>query len=230
MNTVRGSSWIACLGVVFAAASEARAADRAVPVSVTRFNQKTEHVLEGCSRWDYNGQDQLRTVLESELSSKPGLKVLERESVREMVEQEYGLPYADRASLPRKGRMLSARYAITGGITEQGVCEEGSADGVELGGIVGLLGGPSGVGLGVGTRHGKSRVKLTANLVRVETGEVIRSFTATSEVAEGGVSVGASYHGIGASHKQRNAPPIERATNQALADLAGQISDYLSRE
>lgn len=198
-------------------------------ITVTRFDQETGHLrLSDCRTWDYSQQDQLRTVLEGELSDQ-GLKVLERRSIRVLYEDEHQMENLNDSTKPRKKRFLSAQYAVVGSIVELGICEEGSDSGVQLGGVIGLLGGPGGADLEVGKKRWVSKVKLRAQLVSTETGEVVKSFTARAEIVENGSSWSAGVYGIGARNRSSSAPPIERATNDALKDLAGQIAQYVQK-
>lgn len=202
--------------------------EAAVPsrVSVLRFKQEADHVFDHCRGWDYGRQDQLQTELERELSLA-GLKVLERRDIRRMFEDEHGLPNLDRRNVPKGGKFLSAEYAITGGVTELGICEESSDTSIQLGGVISLLGGPSGVDLDVARQRAVSKVKLVAEVVSVETGEILKSLVATSEVNDSGYAVDAQVMGIGGKQKERKRPPIERATHQAIGDLGRQIAEYL---
>jgi curli biogenesis system outer membrane secretion channel CsgG len=97
---------------------------------------------------------------------------------------------------------------------------------VQLGGISSLLGGPS-VDLEVGAKKSTSKVKLVAQIVSVETGEILKSFSANSEIKDSGANVRGGTMGIGARGETQSKPPIERASNQAIQDLATQIAVYL---
>ncbi|OFZ52919.1 MAG: hypothetical protein A2428_07305 [Bdellovibrionales bacterium RIFOXYC1_FULL_54_43] len=207
---------------VLSASASAFAAPR---VSVLRFNQEVDHVLENCRGWIFSNQNQLHTVLESELT-KRGLKVLERRGIRQVYSDEFMMENLSQASRPQKHKFLSAQYVVTGGITELGICVEGSDTGVQLGGLVGLLGGPA-VDLEIGKKKAVSTVKLVANLVSTETGEVIRTFSAQANVIESEASVSAGVEGIEARHATQSIPPIEQAANKAIVEIASQIAKYL---
>lgn len=195
-------------------------------VSVTRFEQEVQHILDHCDGWNFTDQYQLRTELERELAGQ-GLKVLERKNIRQIYADEYELPNLEKQTKPKRGKFLAAQYTITGGITELGICDESSRSALQLGGLVSLLGGPAGVDLGVKRHQISSKVKLVAQIVSVETGEVLRTFTAGSEVSDSGYGLEASVVGIGVGHKARSSAPIEKASNDAVRDLAGQIARYL---
>jgi curli biogenesis system outer membrane secretion channel CsgG len=211
-----------CLSLAFCGSTWA--AD--IPVSVTRFQQEVDHLLDHCSGWTFTQQDQLRTELERELS-RNGLKVLERKSIRDIYDHEYELPNLNQKTVAKRNKFIAAKYTITGGISELGVCESSSGSGVQLGGIVSLLGGPS-VDLGLKNRTSVSKVKLVAQVVSVQTGEILESFEARSEVSDHAYAVEAGAMGVGASHGAKSNPPIERATNQAIHELAAQIAKYLA--
>jgi curli biogenesis system outer membrane secretion channel CsgG len=194
-------------------------------ISVTRFNQQVDHIPNYCHGWEFTEQNQLKTDLESELF-KRGLNVLERESIRQIYSDEYELPNMDPSSTPKRGKFLSAQYTITGGIVELGICEESSGSGIQLGGIVSLLGGPAS-DLRVGKHSATSKVKLVARLVSTDTGQLLKSFEAQSEISDGGYSVEGGAMGIGASHKSKTELPIERASHRVIEDLSTQIAEYI---
>lgn len=196
-------------------------------VSVTRFDQQAQHILDTCRGWDFTMQDQLRTVLERELSTQ-GLQVVERRDIRQIYDNEFEMPNLDKKTKAKEKKFIAAKYTVSGGITEMGICEESSGNGLQLGGIVSLLGGPS-MDLGLKNHHATSTVKVTANIVSVETGEILNSFEASSKIEDSALGVSAGAMGIGASHEQKTKPPIERAANQAIHELAGQIVGYLNK-
>ncbi len=196
-------------------------------VSVLRFNQEAGQIYSGCHGWLYDRQDQLRTELEGELK-KRGLHVLERRQIRTIHEDEYELPNLDRASVPKRGRFLSAQYTVTGAVTEVGICEQSSGSSLQLGGVIALLGGPS-ANLAAGRKDAVSKVKLVAHLVSVETGEILQTFEARGEVVDKGYNLEGVLLGIGAAHRERIAPPIERASHEAIQELASQIANHVAK-
>jgi hypothetical protein len=56
------------------------------------------------------------------------------------------------------------------------------------GGLVSPLGGPAS-DLSIGNHSSTSKVKLVAQLISTQTGEVLKSFEAHSEISDGGYSV-----------------------------------------
>lgn len=195
-------------------------------ITVTRFGQEVRYAIPGCRVWDYNDQFQMRTVLEGELS-KRGLRVLERRAIREIYSDEFTQENLDHASVPQAKKFLAAQYTVTGAIVEQGICEKRSGSGLKLGGVISLLGGPGNSDLDISRKKAVSRVKLVAQLISVQTGEVLKSFSAKAEIEDSGMEFSAEVLGIGGRHKAQSIPPIERATNDCLIDLSKQIADYL---
>lgn len=195
-------------------------------VSVLRFDQEVDHILEGCRGWSWTTQNQLQTELERALSSE-GLVVLERRDINRMYDREHDLVNADRREAPKRGKFKTAQFTITGGITELGLCDDSNRESVSLGGLISLVGGPPNVDLDLGRSKTTTTVKLVAQVVSVETGEVLRSFEARSQIEDQGLAVGVGVAGIGGSKSTRTRPPVERASNQAIADLARQMAGYL---
>lgn len=212
------------LAVCFALSAHAAEHEQA-RISVTRFRQEVDHIVDGCRGWDFTIQDQLRTELERGLS-RNGLKVLERQNIRDIYSDEYELPNLNQKTKPKTGKFLSAKYTVTGGITELGICEESSGNGIQLGGIVSLLGGPP-VDFGASHHKSTSKVKVISQLVSVETGEILHSFEGASEINDSSFGVSGGAMGIGAGHQSRSQPPIEQATNKAIQNVSKQIAEYI---
>ena len=133
----------------------------------------------------------------------------------------------DTTTRPKKNKFLSAQYVVTGGITELGLCEEGSDSGLQLGGLVGLLGGPADMDFEVGTKKSVSKIKLVANIVSTETGEILRTFSAEAKIVESGATLSAGASGIHGRHATQSVPAIEQASNKAIIEIASQIANYL---
>ncbi len=198
------------------------------PIAVSRFEQEVDHIYEGCRGWQWSRRNQLQTELESRLRMK-GLRVLERKDIQAIYDGEFEFPNLDDRSKPRRKRMVSAKYVITGGVTELGICEESSANGIQIGGLIGLFGGPD-ADLQVGFESAVSKVKLVANLVAVESAEIVQTFTALESITDSGTQVRAEVAGIGAKHGSRKTLPIERASSAAIDNLSNQIRDFLMKE
>ena len=201
-------------------------AENKIPISVTRFVQESEKITDGCKDFYWGDQGQLRTMLERALSIQ-GLRVLERRDIRKIYEDEFELVNLNKKTQPKRKGFVSAKYSITGGITELGICESGSAEGLQLGGIIGLLGGPSDSVLSVAHKSVISKITVVGNILNVETGEILKSIEATGELTDEGTGVSAGTSGIGGSVGSGTKAPIERAARQAIDELAKQIGDAL---
>lgn len=195
-------------------------------IAVTEFRQEVDWIFSGCKGYWWHTQNQLKTVLEQELS-KAGFRVVERQHIRKMHENEHKMENLDPKTKAKSKQFIAAKYSITGGITELGICEEEQGTGINLGGVVSLLGGPS-TDLNVNVSGAVSKVKLVAKLLSVETGEVLKVFEAESESNDKGLGVQVAIVGIGGKHARKSTPPIERATNDALKKIATQIQEYLN--
>jgi curli biogenesis system outer membrane secretion channel CsgG len=194
---------------------------------VTRFVQESDHLWPGCRGWEWGVQNQLQTELESKLR-KQGLRVLERRSLNRIYESEFQHPNLKASSKPRTKQMMAAQFTVTGGIAELGICEESSGTDVQLGGIVGLLGGPS-ADLAGSFDKVVSRVRMIANLVKVETAETLETFEAEGTITDEATRLRGEIAGIGLGGRAKSRPAIEKASTQAIQKLAEQISTYLSR-
>ena len=73
-------------------------------VSVTRFNQEVNHILDNCRGFIFDEQNQLQTELEHALTER-GLKVLERRDIRNIYSDEYELPNLDQKTAPKKRKV-----------------------------------------------------------------------------------------------------------------------------
>jgi curli biogenesis system outer membrane secretion channel CsgG len=209
---------------------EANAAEKAsrIRISVTKFDQQVDHWYPDCQQWHgWRSQNQLQTVLEKELSEL-GLQVLERQEIRRMHSDEFEMANLNQKTVAKRNQFVAAKYAVVGGITEMGVCEESSDSGIQLGGIVSLLGGPS-TDLKLDTSGATSKIAVMGKLISVETGKVIKTFEAEGSVSDSDKGIRAEVAGIGGNHRSRKQPPLERASNLALRELAQKIASYLQK-
>jgi hypothetical protein len=79
----------------------------------------------------------------------------------------------------------------------------------------------------LGSGHGYSTITITAQLVSVETGAVVSSFTATGRIADEASNANVGIQGIGVNEKTRSRPAIEKASQIAIEDMARQIAKAL---
>lgn len=215
---------IVTLSTLFLAHTYAQA-NQAPTVSVTHFDDETQSVITSCRGWHFSGQGQVRTQFEGALT-KAGVRLVERRAIRQIHSDEHELPNLDQSTRPKAARFKSAEFTLTGGITELGICADSGEFGAQLGGIFALIGGPP-IDLSVQKQASVSKVTTTAQLVLVETGEVLASFSGVGEVTESGIGFGAGVAGVGINTSSKKEPPIEAAARMSAENLANQVAEFL---
>src|SRR6185437_6441422 len=138
-ESMKTSVLLAGCFVSAAAGATSAFAQNSRAVSVVRFDEQAQHILDSCKGFNFTIQDQLRTVLERDLGER-GVQVVERRDIRKIYDNEYEMPNLNQETQAKRMKFIAAKYTISGGITEMGICEKSSGNGVQLGGIVSLLG------------------------------------------------------------------------------------------
>jgi curli biogenesis system outer membrane secretion channel CsgG len=196
-------------------------------VSVLRFNDEGAHIVSGCKGWEEVAryQEQLQSQLEVALV-KAGFKVQERREIKELYNSEYNLVNSRRKNRPNKGAFKSAQFTIAGALTEFGLCTQSQGNGVQLGGVLGLLGVPGSSNIELAKGEVRSKVGLVAQVIDVETGEDIGAFEASAEAKSSASELGVSVMGIGGHHTESSKSVAEEASKEAINQIVAQIKAH----
>jgi len=152
------------------------------------------HNAWSCGGWGNNAarmSDVLRDLFTTEIMEKAHgkLRLVERERLRELREE---LKFqqsdeVDPASAQKVGKLLGARYVLTGKITRFACKVSDTSTGWGVGALVGKVTGSGLAGSVAGSAHLK-RVnfsgRLDARLIEVETGEILVTFKDENETGD----------------------------------------------
>ena len=204
--------WILGLAVAaaLAAAPESAAAARgAKPViAVTEFdNQSSAGWWRGGVGWELAG------MLSNELSASGAFKVVEREQLQSVLEEQ-NLAASGRVkggTGAKIGQITGAQFLVTGTVTAYEEETQSTGGGLSFGGV--SLGGKS----------EKAYLAVDLRVINAETGEIDFSRTIEGTAKGGGMSIGVYRGGFGGSLAQENKTPAGKAIRAALVE----ISDYL---
>lgn len=147
-----------------------------------------------CGGWGNNAaamSDALRDLFTTEISERAHgkLRIVERERLKDLREelQFQQSDEVDPASAQKVGKLLGARYVLTGKITRFGCKVSKASSGWGVGALVGKVTGSGLAGSVAGSVNVKKvnfSGRLDARLIEVETGEVLVTFKDENETGD----------------------------------------------
>jgi curli biogenesis system outer membrane secretion channel CsgG len=195
---------IALLGT---AAGSAFAAGQPV-VGVAEFtNQTAAAWWSGGVGWELSG------MLSNELSSSGDFKVVERQKLQNVLEEQ-NLAASGRVAAgsgPKIGKLTGAQFLVTGTVTSYS--ENASSTG----------GGLSFKGIGLGAKSSEAYLAVDIRVINTQTGDIDFSRTVEGRSKSSGVAVGVSRGGFGGSLAHEENTPAGKAIRAALVE----VTDYL---
>jgi curli biogenesis system outer membrane secretion channel CsgG len=198
---------MALAGAVAAGSAFASGDGRPV-IGVAEFtNQTNAGWWGGGVGWELSG------MLSNELSSSGDFRVVERQKMQNVLEEQ-NLAASGRVaphSGPRIGKLTGAQYLITGAVTAYQ--ENTSSTG----------GGLSFHGIGIGGKHSEAYLAVDLRVINTETGDIDFSRTVEGRTSGGGVSLGVYRGGFGGSLAHEENTPAGKAIRAALVEA----TDYL---
>jgi curli biogenesis system outer membrane secretion channel CsgG len=191
------------------AAGSALAAGEGHPViGVAEFtNQSGAAWWRGGVGWELSG------MLSNELSSSGDFRVVERQKMQNVLEEQ-NLAASGRVaphSGPKIGKLTGAQYLVTGTVTSY---EENTSS---------TGGGFSIRGIGLGGKSSEAYLAVDIRVINTETGDVDFSRTVEGRSKGGGVSVAVYRGGFGGNLAHEENTPAGKAIRAALVE----ITDYL---
>ncbi|MGA9334653.1 MAG: CsgG/HfaB family protein [Rudaea sp.] len=200
-----------CLAIVMmgTVASSAFAGGHGRPViGVAEFtNQSGAAWWRGGVGWELSG------MLSNELSSSGDFKVVERQKMQNVLEEQ-NLAASGRVranSGPRIGKLTGAQYLITGTVTSY---EENTSS---TGGRFSFR------GIGLGGKSTEAYLAIDLRVINTETGDVDFSRTVEGHSKGSGISVGVFRGGFGGELAHEEKTPAGKAIRGALVEA----TDYL---
>ena len=203
--------WVLGLAVAaaLAAAPESAVARGEKPVlAVTEFDNQS-----GAGWWRGGVGDELAGMLSNELSASGAFKVVEREQLRAVLEEQ-NLAASGRVKPgagAKIGKLTGAQYLVTGTVTAYEEETQSTGGGLSFGGV------------SVGGKSEKAYLAIDLRVINAETGEIDYTRTIEGTAKGGGMSLGVYRGGFGGSLAQENKTPAGKAIRAALVE----ISDYL---
>ena len=203
--------WFCGLAAVAAMAvqPEAQAARGEKPVlAVTAFDNQS-----GAGWWRGGVGEELAGMLSNELSASGAFKVVEREQLRAVLEEQ-NLAASGRVAPgagAKIGKLTGAQFLVTGTVTAYEEETQSTGGGLSFGGV------------SVGGKSEKAYLAVDLRVINATTGEVDYTRTIEGTAKGGGMSLGLYRGGFGGSLAQENKTPAGKAIRAALVE----ISDYL---
>lgn len=199
---------VAALGLAsLVAVAAASAADRPA-IGVAEFKNES-----GAAWWRGGVGWELSGMLSNELSSTGSFRVLERNKLENVLEEQ-NLAASGRVRAgtgARMGQVTGADYLVFGTVTSY---EENTAN---------TGGGISIRGISIGGKKSEAYIAVDVRVVNASTGEIDYSRTIEGRSSGGGVSLGLYRGGFGGSLAHEENTPAGKAIRAALIE----ITDYL---
>ena len=190
------------------AGSALAAGDGRPVVGVAEFtNQTAAAWWRGGVGWELSG------MLSNELSSSGSFKVVERQKLQNVLEEQ-NLAASGRVAKgtgAKIGKVTGAQYLITGTVTAY---EENTSS---------TGGGLSFRGIGLGGKSSEAYLAVDVRVINTETSDVEFSRTIEGRSKSSGIAVGVSHGGFGGSLAHEENTPTGKAIRAALVE----ITDYL---
>lgn len=177
-------------------------------VAVTEFENQS-----GAGWWRGGVGQELAGMLSNELSASGAFKVLEREQLQAVLEEQ-NLAASGRVkggTGAKMGQVTGAQFLITGTVTAYEEETASTGGGISFGGV--SLGGKS----------EKAYLAVDLRVINAETGEIDFARTIEGTSKGGGMSIGLYRGGFGGSLASQNKTPAGKAIRAALVE----ITDYL---
>lgn len=177
-------------------------------VAVTEFENQS-----GAGWWRGGVGMELAGMLSNELTASGAFKVLEREQLQAVLEEQ-NLAASGRVkggTGAKMGQVTGAQFLITGTVTAYEEETASTGGGISFGGV--SLGGKS----------EKAYLAVDLRVINAETGEIDFARTIEGTSKGGGMSIGLYRGGFGGSLASQNKTPAGKAIRAALVE----ITDYL---
>lgn len=196
------------------------AVNAATRVSVTQFVDKANN---SSCRWQYDrhwwhdiGQA-FREMLISELIKNSKVEIYERETIRQINNDEHELVNADESDSanPQKKKFKKAQITLVGAVSEFEFCSGGAGFGVDVGSLIGATSVP------VKFDMAQAKVVVDLRVIDVETGRVLGSVRGAGHATSTDVDVGNFFNpGAPFNVNAFSNSPLGDAAREAIAEAA----------
>ena len=199
---------LALAGTIATAPALAAGGAKKPVVAVAEFKNES-----GAGWWRGGVGWELAGMLSNELSATGAFKVLEREQIRAVLDEQ-NLAASGRVAAgtgAKIGQLTGAQYLVTGTVTAYEEETASTGGGISFGGV------------SVGGKSEKAYLAVDLRVINATTGEVDYTRTIEGTAKGGGMSLGLYRGGFGGSLASENKTPAGKAIRAALVE----ITDYL---
>jgi len=177
-------------------------------IAVVEFENQS-----GAGWWSGGVGWELAGMLSNELSATNAFKVLERDKIRAVLDEQ-NMAASGRIAAgtgAKIGQLTGAQFLITGTVTSYEEETASTGGGISFGGV------------SVGGKSEKAYLAIDLRVINATTGEIDYSRTIEGTAKGGGMSLGLYRGGFGGSLASENKTPAGKAIRAALVE----ITDYL---
>lgn len=160
--------------------------------------------------WGSGVGEELAGMLSNELAALGSFRLVERDKLRAVLEEQ-NLAASGRVASgtgPGIGRLTGAQYLITGTVTAYDEYSGGTGGGISIKGI------------SLGGKQSRAYIAIDLRVIEANTGEVAYARTVEGTATSGGVAVGISRGGFGGTLANEERTPAGQAIRAALMEAA----------
>lgn len=185
-----------------------------IPISISKFMDKSGSG--GCrEQWDW-WKDHLgsgfQEMLAAEMMKSPRVALYERETIKQIHEDEHNLVNSEEDQTLNKGKFKKAKYTLVGAVTEFEYCAQKRGASVNIGRVAGIFGVPA-PDLEVGGKKIKAYLKIDLRVINTETGQILKTITTDGKIEDTNYRFESAY---GDFSSQENSP-MTKAAREAIA-------------
>lgn len=224
-------SYLAVLVLSLSFAGNALMASAPIPISVLKFTEKaavSENSEDGCYSWYYFGADRLGSAFQerliSELVKDKRFLVLERETIKEVHDNEIELINSHKEAPIEKGHFKKAQYTLVGVVKAFDWCVGGESGRVNVGSLLGIG------DLDVGAKRNKAQVTVEIRVIDTKTGKVLQSVSGTGERTSYKLGFGGTIKNVDLGSKAFRNSSLGEAIDEAISEAATKIKKALSEK
>lgn len=191
-----------------------------IRVSVHQFRDKSgDSQCRYRDHWWYrNLGEAFQEMLISELAKKSGIEILERQTIREVYDDEHELLNSGKVDKPQKEQFKVAHYVINGAVSDFEYCDSDTRGGVDVGHLMGIG------SLKVGGAHGTAKVGVDLRVIDVKTGVVVQTLHGEGKAKATALKVSSDITGEDSQIGHTKNAPITQAARSAIADAVAKLA------
>lgn len=193
----------------------------ATKVTVTQFENKANPSSSCLYYWDY-WRDQIgeafTEMLVNELNQLSEIEVYERQTIKQIYNNEHDLINSENTEPIEKGQFKKADITLAASVSEYEFCADKKKTNIDLGSIL-----PISVPLRVGFGNAKAKVGIDLRVIDVRTGRIIKTIHTTGEAKRSSLDFDVSV----VSHENSQKTPVPEAAREAIKKAVSEVRPYL---